>query len=50
MENNEIAEAKKKLYNLLLQVPNEKRTDIEIDVMYALAFDDSIQDFLMENL
>jgi hypothetical protein len=44
---NEIVEAKKKLYGLLLSLPNP--TDKEVDIMYALCMDADIRKVLHQH-
>ena len=45
---SEIVEAKRKLYGLLLRLPNP--TDKEIDIMYELSMDIDMQKVLQRNL
>jgi hypothetical protein len=45
---SEIIEAKKKLFGLLLKLPNP--TDKEIDIMYELSMDNDIRKILSDNL
>ena len=45
---SEIVESKRKLYGLLLSLPNP--TDKEIDIMYELSMDIDIQKVLQQNL
>jgi len=46
---NEILEAKKRLYHLLLKKRDEV-TDTEVNIMFNLANDKDIQDYLKEAL
>jgi len=45
---SEIIESKKKLYGLLLKLPNP--TDKEIDIMYELSMDKDIQKILSDSI
>ena len=49
-KNEEIFQAKLRLYNLLLKKDTKKLTDAEIKVMYELSKDHQIQDFLESKL
>lgn len=42
----EILNAKRKLYSLLLKLDEETITEHELDIMYALSNDEQIQNFL----
>ena len=46
----ELIEAKRKLYLFLLEKPNEKMTDAEINICYELASDDDIQAILQSHI
>lgn len=50
MDNNELLEAKKELYHLLLVKERHEMTDIEINILYYLSLDDDIQEFLSKKL
>jgi len=45
---SELVETKKKLYGLLLNLPNP--TDKEVDIMYELSMDIDIRKVLQQNL
>jgi len=44
----QILEAKCKLYELLLSIPNDVMTENELDIMYLLSIDEQIQSILTE--
>jgi len=49
-EHDELFEAKRKLYSLLLKKSDDELTNEEVDQMYHLAKDKSIQEFLTKAL
>jgi hypothetical protein len=47
---NEILEAKKKLYSLLLTINPNDLTDNEVEIMFLLSNDEQIQNIFKNNL
>ena len=47
--NPKILDAKRALYAVLLNTPHGELTEHEADLVYALASDQQIQDFLIKN-
>lgn len=43
-------QAKLSLYSILLKMPNDKMTDVEVELAYQLAQDDEIQEVLNESV
>lgn len=50
MFDRDLAEAKRELYQLLLEKGVTKITDLELDIAHALSGDAQIQEILKENL
>lgn len=46
----ELLEAKRKLYSLILNLTEDEMTENELDIMYLLAKDEQIQHFLKNTL
>ena len=46
VQAQEVKEAKRKLFNLLLEYPRDTLTDNEVDIMYLLSKDRDIQEIL----